>query len=159
VVFYYQGWDFGTGFAGTSKPDFTIINGFGNRGMLIGRVPLKFQRIKNKGSIFTIAPHLMFKDDSIFEFAMELSILSNTVTMDAYKYQYTRLGGYFFRYEKEATEDIIWKPPEHLHVLLDAPHFNAPLMTLEQVLHFIEVNFYQVGKREKIVGRKIEVII
>jgi len=25
VVFYYQGWDFGTGFAGTSKPDFTVV--------------------------------------------------------------------------------------------------------------------------------------
>ncbi|HIE27217.1 TPA: hypothetical protein EYP66_08020 [Candidatus Poribacteria bacterium] len=26
------------------------------------------------------------------------------------------------------------KPPEPLHVALDVPHFNAPLMTLEQVL-------------------------
>jgi transposase len=107
----------------------------------------------------------MFKDNAIFEFAMELSILSNTVTVDFYKYQYTRLGGYFFRYEKEASENIIWKPPEHLHVLLDAPHFNAPLMTLEQVLRFIEANFYLAAslsekkRTQKAVTKEIEKIL
>jgi len=69
------------------------------------------------------------------------------------------VGGYYFRYEKEPTEDIIWKPPEHLHVLFKVPHFNAPVVTLEQVFRLIEVNFYQEEKRKDIVGIKLEITI
>jgi hypothetical protein len=136
-----------------------IINEFGRRRLLIGEVPLKSRRVKNKGEIFTKAPHIMFQDNAILVFSEEISIVSNHVHMDAYKYHYQRVGGYYFRYEKEPTEDIIWKPPEHLHVLFKAPHFNAPVITLEQVLRLIEVNFYQEEKRKEIVGVTIEVTI
>ena len=136
-----------------------IINELGRRRLLIGEVPLKLRLVKNKGNIFTKVPHITFQDNAILEFSEEISIVSNHVHIDTYKYQYQRVSGYYFRYEKEPTEDIIWKPPEHLHVLFKVPHFNAPAITLEQVLRLIEVNFYQEEKRKEIVGVNIEVTI
>jgi hypothetical protein len=136
-----------------------IINEFGQRRLVIGEVPLKSRLVKNKGEIFTKAPHITFQDNAIFEFSEEISIVSNHVHVDTYKYQYQRVGGYYFRYEKEPTEDIIWKPPEHLHVLFKVPHFNSPVTTLEQVFRLIEVNFYQEEKRKEIIGVKLEVTI
>ena len=55
--------------------------------------------------------------------------------------------------------DISGKPPEHLHVILNVPHFSAPFITLENVLRIIEVNFYQEVKREELVGKRIELIV
>ena len=136
-----------------------IINEFGQRRLIIGEVPLKSRLVKNKGEIFTKAPHITFQDSAIFEFLEEISIISNHVHIDTYKYQYQRVSGYYFRYEKEPTEDIIWKPQEHLHVLFKVPHFNSPFVTLEQVFRLIEVNFYQETKRKDIVGVKLEVTI
>ncbi len=136
-----------------------LINDLGIRGLLIGEVPVKFKRKKNTGNIFSEAPHLTFKDGASFEFSENLILIGNQVQVESYKYQYQRAGGYFFRYEKEETEDIIWKPPEHLHVILNVPHFTAPFITLEGVLRIIEVNFYQEAKREEIVGKRIELIV
>ena len=136
-----------------------LINDFGIRGLLTGEIPVKFRRKKNTGNIFTEVPHLTFRDDASFEFSENLTLISNQIRIDSYKYQYQRTGGYFFRYEKEETEDVIWKPPEHLHVLFKVPHFNSPAITLEQVLRLIEVNFYQEEKRKEIVGVNIEVTI
>jgi len=136
-----------------------LINDFGMKGLLIGEIPVKFRRKKNTGNIFRDTPHLSFKDGASFEFSENLTLISNQVQVDSYKYQYQRTGGYFFRYEKEETDDIIWKPSEHLHVILNVPHFSAPFITLENVLRIIEVNFYQEGKREEIVGKRIELIV
>ena len=136
-----------------------MINDFGTRGLLTGAVPVKFRRKKSRGSIFTETPHLTFKDGASFEFAEDLTLISNQVQVDAYKYQYQRTGGYFFRYEKEETEDIIWKPPEHLHVILNVPHFSAPFVTLGNVFGIIEVNFYEGVKREALVDKRIELIV
>ncbi|MBM3238353.1 hypothetical protein FJZ31_18840 [Candidatus Poribacteria bacterium] len=136
-----------------------LINDFGMRGLLTGEIPVKFRHKKNTGNIFTEAPHLIFRDDASFEFSENLTLISKQVQIDSYKYQYRRTGGYFFRYEKEETDDVIWKPPEHLHVILSVPHFSAPFITLENVLRIIEVNFYQEVKRENIVGKSIELIV
>jgi len=135
-----------------------VLTEFGRRGLLVGRMPVRFRLLKEQGSIYTESP-LMFKDGASFELAEDIRVSFHQMQVEAYKYHYRRVGGYFFRYEKEFTEDDIWKPPEHLHVALNVPHFNAPMMTLEQVLRLIEVNFYQEGRKESLVGKRLEVTI
>lgn len=136
-----------------------LINDFGMRGLLIGEVPVKFRRKENTGNIFTEAPHLTLKDGASLEFSENITLISNQVQVDSYKYQYQCTGGYFFRYEKEETDDPIWKPSEHLHVILSVPHFNAPFITLEDILKMVEVNFYQEVRREELVGKRIELTV
>ena len=136
-----------------------VLTEFGSRGLLIGRMPVRFRLLKEQGSIYTESPHLMFKDGVSVELTEDIRVSFHQMQVEAYKYHYRRAGGYFFRYEKESTEDAIWEPPEHLHVVLNVPHFNAPMMTLEQVLRLIEVNFYQEGRKESLVGKRLEVTI
>ncbi|MBC8462453.1 MAG: hypothetical protein H8D67_31155 [Deltaproteobacteria bacterium] len=136
-----------------------VISELGRRGVLIGRVPIHFIRKGNKGTIHTEFPHLTFKDGAYLEVLENITLVEKQVQVSFYKYQYMRPYGYFFRYEKEPTDNPIWKPEEHLHVALDVPHFNAPFVTLEDVLLLIEINFYAEANLENIVGTRLEMLI
>jgi hypothetical protein len=77
-----------------------------------------------------------------------------------YSYHYERPNGYFFRYEREESTDLVRKPEYHMHVILDLPHFNAPPVNLETILQLIVVNFYSPGiYSRQIVGQEIHLTV
>lgn len=139
-----------------------VIIDYGFRNIIVGEIPLSIvshpEIPKNIGGvILTRAPGLRFKDGAHLTFRELVKVENETIISEVYTYHYERPGGYFFRYEKEPTENPLRKPEFHLHVILDVPHFNAPCVNLEKVLQLVEVNFY--SNHDKLLGTHIELTV
>ena len=90
----------------------------------------------------------------------KVQCIDKEIQRQSYSYHYERPNGYFFRYEREKTEDTIRKPEYHLHVVLDLPHFNAPPVDIEIALKLIAANFYSQNIYSKqIIGKEINLVI
>jgi len=136
----------------------TLIIDFGRRG-LIEAFPIKFQLVKNAGNIYTENPHLQFRDGSYLKVFERISLVSKQVQVDNYSYHYQRKGGYFFRYDKELSDDVVRKPEHHLQVILDIPHYDSCPMNLQKILQLIEINFYSPLYSGTIVGQQIRMTV
>jgi hypothetical protein len=138
---------------------------YGRQGILVGPMPVKFFPVegipaKEGGSIFARDPALVFRDGAKLEIYEEVRVVNNEIQRLEYSYHYERPNGYFFRYEREETSDLVRKPEYHMHVVLNLPHFNAPPVDLEIVLKLIVANFYSPGiYSRQIIGQEIHLTV
>lgn len=138
---------------------------YGRRGILVGPMPVKFFLVegipaKEGGSTFARNPALVFRDGARLEIYEEVRIVNNEIHRLEYSYHYERPNGYFFRYEREETSDLVRKPEYHMHVIIDLPHFNAPPINLETTLQLIVVNFYSPDiYSRQIIGQEIHLTV
>lgn len=112
------------------------------------------------GYLFTAGPGLLYNDGAVLkvEEAFRLDAVGD-VQRQRYAYQYERLGGYYFRFERESHDgDLVYKPECHLHVLWRLPHFPTASQGLKEILDLIRVNFYG-SHRQRLVGQSIAVIV
>ncbi len=112
------------------------------------------------GYLVTPSPGLVYNDGAILR-VEEVFVVDarGGVRRDRYAYHYERPGGYYFRFERERdSEDPVYKPEYHLHVLWRLPHFPSAPMTLEETLNFIRFNFYN-SHRQRLVGHSLVVHI
>lgn len=118
-------------------------------------------KLKGSGSI--IIERIKFIDYSILNFSEYL----HAGNIKRYSYEYIQPSGFFFLYENEGIENGIRKPLHHLHVgimkehaddiLLESlpepliehkgPHFMAPIISFEQFMGMIIVNFFNEDNR------------
>lgn len=142
-----------------------ILIDYGRQGVLTGFVPIKFYPAEGipsaEGGIVSARnPGLIFRDGAALKLYEKVQFIDNDIQRLSYSYHYERPNGYFFRYEREQTEDLIRKPEYHLHVVLDLPHFNAPPVDIEIVLKLIAANFYSQSQYHKqIIGKEINLVI
>lgn len=114
---------------------------------------ISIQPDNRRGKLFTRDPGFLYHDDAVLRVEEIFAIDSEgEVHREQYAYHYERPGGYYFRFEREHhAGDLIYKPEYHLHVLWWLPHFPSALLTLEETLDFIRVNFYS-PHRQRLVG-------
>lgn len=142
-----------------------LLTQLGRQKIIVGDPCLSFKDSpflpKNTGGSVFLKPGLRFSDGAWLRVLEEIRIENDLVLRDSYCYHYERSEGYFFRYEREPTDDLTWKPEYHMHVCLDLPHFDAPDMTLERVIELIVINFYTppVAKRGKLIGRRLALTV
>jgi hypothetical protein len=142
-----------------------ILTEHGRQGIIIGEIPLRFSQVEkipvNEGGvIFARNPDLVFRDGARLKLYEEVSVVDKEIHRLYYSYHYERPNGYFFRYEREESTDLIRKPEYHMHVILDLPHFNAPPVNLEIILQLIVANFYsQEIYSKQIVGQEIHLAV
>lgn len=142
-----------------------LVTEYGRQGLLVGSTPVHFLPAQGihpneGGAIRATEPSLKFKDGAILRLQEEVLVVNGEVKLLRYSYHYERPNGYFFRYEREETSDLIRKPEYHLHVVLNLPHFNASPVDLEIILKLIVANFYspEVYSR-KIIGQVIDLTV
>jgi len=142
-----------------------IITEYGRQGILAGAMPVKFTPeegipAKEGGNVFARNPNLVFRDGARLQLYEKIQVIKNEVHRLKYSYHYERPNGYFFRYEREETNDPIRKPEYHMHVILNLPHFNALPVDLEIILKLIVANFYSpdVYSRQ-IIGQEIHLTV
>ena len=139
---------------------------YGRQGILSGATPVKFFNADgispNEGGIISARdPNLLiFRDGAKLKLYEEVRVVNNEIHRLKYSYHYERPNGYFFRYEREETSDLIRKPEYHMHVVLNLPHFNAPPVDLEIIFKLIVANFYSpdVYSRQ-IIGQEIHLTV
>lgn len=138
-----------------------LVAEYGRQGILVGSIPLVFapsQGIASEegGVIRATTPPLRFRDNATLRVQEEVRATAANVELLRYSYHYERPGGYFFRYEREQSEDLIRKPEYHMHAVLNLPHFNAPPVNLEIILALITSNFYaQEVYSKQIIGQQV----
>jgi hypothetical protein len=134
---------------------------YGIRGIIVGAVPLVIKDDKDRqgGKIVIGHPGIQFKDGA--HLIVRETVRTNQITLEcqSYTYHYERPSGYFFRYERESTTDLVRKPEFHLHVMTDLPHYPSGAVTLEKVLEFIEINFYSTQHHRTVVGQEIHLVV
>ena len=137
-----------------------LVTAYGRQGVIVDPSSLRFldSPFRVGGAIYTVEPGFGFRDGARLLVSEEVVIQDGEVIRPRYKYMYERAGGYTFRYEREPTDDPVWKPEFHLHVILDVPHFNACAISLEQVLGLIGANFYSRRARD-VIGMKVELSV
>ncbi len=142
-----------------------ILTNYGRQGILVGATPIKFFPVQgispNEGGIVSARDsHLVFQDGAKLKVFEEVRVTDGEIHRLKYSYHYERLGGYFFRYEREESADLLRKPEYHMHVIVNLPHFNAPPVDLETILKLIAANFYlpDVYARQ-IVGQEIHLTV
>jgi hypothetical protein len=142
-----------------------IVTEYGRQGILVGVMPIKFAPdegipTKEGGRVFAKDPDLIFRDGAKLKLYEKVQVVNNEIQRLKYSYHYERPNGYFFRYEREETSDVIRKPEYHMHVVLNLPHFNAPHVDLEIVLKLTVANFYSpdVYSRQ-IIGQEIHLAV
>ncbi|MEK7727225.1 MAG: hypothetical protein AAB354_02365, partial [candidate division KSB1 bacterium] len=101
-----------------------LIVEYGRRGILTGETPLRFvpsDRIppQEGGVVLAMNPQLNFQDGATLSVLEEARIVNDQAVLLRYSYHYERPGGYFFRYEREESDDLIRKPEYHMHVFLN----------------------------------------
>lgn len=142
-----------------------LVADYGRRGLLKGDTSLKFFAAEgippNEGGIIRARdPELIFRDGAKLKVYERIHVIKNEIHRLNYSYHYERPGGYFFRYEREESEDLIRKPEYHMHAVLNLPHFNAPPVNLEIILQLITANFYsQDVYSRQIVGQEISLTV
>jgi len=142
-----------------------VITKYGRQGILVGAMPVKFARArsistKEGGNVFAQDPGLIFRDGARLRVYEKVHVVDNEIHRIEYSYHYQRPNGYFFRYEREETIDLVRKPEYHLHVALNLPHYNAPPVDLGIILKLIVANFYSpdVYSRQ-IIGQEIHLTV
>ncbi len=143
----------------------SLIVEYGRQGVLSGASPIVFLQAKgipleHGGLIQATDPPLKFKDGASLRVLEVVQVSNAKVERLRYTYHYERANGYYFRYEREETDDLIRKPEYHMHAVLNLPHFNAPPVNLEIMLQLITTNFYSQDLYAKqIVGREIHLSV
>ena len=138
---------------------------YGRFGILVGPTPVLFPTTKGiaaeeGGVIQATDPPLRFKDGARPRVLEVVRVIKSTIELLRYTYHYERPNGYFFRYEREYTTDLIRKPEYHMDVILDLPHFVAPPVNLEIILKLIANNFYsQDIYSRQIIGNEIHLTV
>ncbi len=142
-----------------------LITEYGRQGILKSAQPIRFVPAKGippheGGVIVALEPRLSFRDGATLSVLEEVRIINFEPQLLRYSYHYQRPNGYFFRYEREETSDLIRKPEYHMHVVLNLPHFNAPPVDLEIMFKLIGANFYSpdVYSRQ-IIGQEIHLTV
>lgn len=137
-----------------------LVTAYGRQGVIVDPSSLRFldSPFQEGGAVYTVEPGFGFRDGACLLVSEEVVIQDGEVIRPRYKYMYERAGGYAFRYEREPTDDPVWKPEFHLHVILDVPHFNACAISLEQVLGLIGANFYS-RRAGDVIGMKVELSV
>ena len=142
-----------------------IIAEYGRQGILVGPMASRFAPVrgvpeKEGGNILARDPALVFRDGARLKVYEKVQVIKKEIYRFEYSYHYERPNGYFFRYEREETSDLIRKPEYHMHVVLNLPHFNAPSVNLEIILKLIVANFYspEVYSRQ-IIGQEIRLTV
>jgi len=142
-----------------------IVTEYGRQGILVGALPIKFAPeeeipAKEGGRVFARNPDLVFRDGANLKLYEKVQVVNNEIHRLKYSYHYERLNGYFFRYEREETSDLVRKPEYHMHVVINLPHFNAPPVDLEIIFKLIVANFYSpdVYSRQ-IIGQEIHLTV
>jgi len=142
-----------------------LLTEYGRQGILVGGVPVRFSPLvgvspDDGGIIRARDPHLTFRDGARLTIYEKVQVIDQEVQRLKYTYHYERPNGYFFRYEREESDDLIRKPEYHLHVVLNLPHFNAPPVNLEIILRLIAANFYSPDLyTRQIIGQEIHVTV
>lgn len=150
-----------TTYADYKKHVRSLIVEYGRRGLLRGASPIVFLEARGipleyGGLIKATDPPLKFKDGASLRVLEVVQVSNATIERLRYTYHYERANGYFFRYEREETVDVVRKPEYHMHAVLNLPHFNAPPVNLEIMLQLIATNFYSQGLYSKqIIGQEI----
>ena len=112
------------------------------------------------GVIQATEPGLRFKDGAVLQVLEIARVVNAKIELLKYTYHYQRPNGYFFRYEREDSADLIRKPEYHMHVILDLPHFPAPPSNLEIIFKVIANNFYsQEIYSRQIIGNEIHLTV
>jgi hypothetical protein len=143
----------------------SLIVEYGRQGILVGKSPVMFLTAKGipfdeGGVIQATDPPFKFKDGASLRVLEVVHVKKTAVDLIRYTYHYERPNGYFFRYEREESDDLIRKPEYHLHVILNLPHFNAPPVNLEIILRLIAANFYSPDLyTRQIIGQEIHVTV
>jgi hypothetical protein len=115
---------------------------------------------RNMGGFVSIDPGIEFPDGARLKVHEKVRIDGTTTIREVYSYSYRRPQGYFFRFDKEPSSDLLWKPVCHLHVVTSLPHFPSPCVSLPEVLDFILTNFYsRDSSRRTIIGQRLELTI
>jgi hypothetical protein len=142
-----------------------IVTEYGRQGILVGVMPIKFAPdegipTKEGGRVFAKNPDLVFRDGARLKLYEKIQVVNAEIHRLKYSYHYERPNGYFFRYEREETSDLVRKPEYHMHVVLNLPHFNASPVDLEIILKLIAANFYSpdVYSRQ-IIGQEIHLTV
>jgi hypothetical protein len=142
-----------------------ILAEHGRQGIISGAIPVQFLPAEgissNEGGVIRAKnPDLVFRDGARLKVYEEVRVVNNEIHRLYYSYHYERPNGYFFRYEREETTDLIRKPEYHMHVVLNLPHFNAPPVDLEIVLKLIVTNFYSPDiYSRQIIGQEIHLTV
>ncbi len=143
-----------------------VLAEYGRQRILFGAISVKFYHADgispNEGGIISARDQnlLLFRDGATLKIYEEVRIVNNEIHRLKYSYHYQRPNGYFFRYEREETDDPIRKPEYHMHAVLNLPHFNAPSVNLEIILQLMVANFYlpDVYSRQ-IIGQEIHLTV
>jgi len=109
----------------------SLIVEYGRVGVLGRSIPTLFLPAhgipsEEGGVIQATEPGLRFKDGAVLQVLEIARVINAKIELLKYTYHYQRPNGYFFRYEREDSTDLIRKPEYHVHVILDLPHFPAP---------------------------------
>jgi len=142
-----------------------LLTEYGRHGILPGVIPVRFSSVEDipadeGGIIRARDPDLVFRDGAKLALYEKVQVVNNEIQLLKYSYHYERPNGYFFRYEREDSEELIRKPEYHMHVILDLPHFPAPAVNLELILKVIANNFYsQEVYSRQIVGHEIHLTV
>jgi hypothetical protein len=143
----------------------SLVVEYGRLGVLAGSTPLSFNTTKGipaevGGAIQATDSPLRFKDGAKLQVLEIVRVMNGEIELPRYAYHYERPNGYFFRYEREDSTDLIRKPEYHMHVILDLPHFPAPQVNLEIILQVITNNFYsQEVYSRQIIGHEIHLTV
>jgi hypothetical protein len=143
----------------------SLVAEYGRLGILVGPTPVLFPTTKGipaqeGGVIQALDPPLQFKDGANLRVVEVVRVINRKIEHLRYFYHYERPNGYFFRYEREDTTDLIRKPEYHMHVILDLPHFPAPPVDLEIILKVLANNFYsQEIYSRQIIGHEIHLTV
>ncbi|GEM_PF-6918272 len=143
----------------------SLVVEYGRAGVLAGPVPILFLPVhgipsEEGGEIQATEPSLRFKDGAMLRVLERVRVVNKKIELLKYTYHYERPNGYFFRYEREESDDLIRKPEYHMHVILDLPHFPAPPVNLELILQVIANNFYsQEVYSRQIIGHEIHLTV
>jgi len=143
----------------------SLLAEYGRQGMLVGSISVKFLKakgiLKKEGGIIRARdPDLVFKDGASLKVYEEVKVENGKILRLKYSYHYERPGGYFFRYEREPSDDPLRKPEFHMHAVLDLPHFPAPAVSLETILALIAANFYsQQTYSRQIIGTTLQITV
>jgi hypothetical protein len=127
-------------YSGYKKHIRAILAEHGRQGIISGAIPMQFLPTEgippNEGGVIRAKnPDLIFRDGARLKVYEEVRVINNEVHRLNYSYHYERPNGYFFRYEREETTDLIRKPEYHMHVILNLPHFNAPRLIWKSFLN------------------------
>lgn len=142
-----------------------LITEYGRQNILKSSKPIRFVNAKGippheGGVIVAIDPRLSFRDGATLSVLEEVRIINSEPHLLRYSYHYERPNGYFFRYEREESTDLIRKPEYHMHVVLNLPHFNASPADLEIILKLIVANFYSPDLYSRqIIGQEINLTV